>query len=324
VLHSANERPTGRHRSTQLGVNWLATMATLRHPVDPAIFLTGNGRSGTSWVGATLASAPGTLYYPEPCNPVRWRVAQGVPRRCEDEVWSTVFFPDERGETFRRCLDESFRGRPSRNAGHGLREYAERATRPTRVLIKEVAAFASVEWVAQRWNPRVVVIWRHPGAYAASVRDLRNPGGELRRFELLRDRLASCGRLADEVLRRLNKINGPFEASVAAWAMRSRIVMEAMQRHHEWHSIRFEHFALNPVLAFQELYATLGLRFTPDVLLHIERTSNKHVTGTFSTSRISSERIDAWRNDLTEDEIATVRRIIEPFDLAMFGAECDW
>ena len=142
------------------------------------IFVTGNGRSGTTWLGETLARAPRILYYREPCHPTRNR----VPEAAVDPIWSRYLKPGESDPYFEEKLGASFRGHIWRGSGLSASTFLRRLTVRPRILIKEVASFASLRWVVERWDPEVLIILRHPAAYAASVRAMKQDKAELARI----------------------------------------------------------------------------------------------------------------------------------------------
>ena len=78
-------------------------------------------------------------------------------------IWCRYLRPGDRDAFFESRLGAAFRGHFWRGSGHPFAAYRARLGRSPRVIVKEVASFLSVEWVAARWNPAVLVILRHPG-----------------------------------------------------------------------------------------------------------------------------------------------------------------
>lgn len=284
------------------------------------IFIAGNGRSGTSWLGATLGLADNTLYYREPCHPER----NG--HRCDaaDQIWSQHVLPGEDNPFFAGKLDQAFQGWFWRGSGFKITDYVHRIGRRPRIIIKDVATFSSTTWVADRWDPDVVLIFRHPGAYAASVRRLDQNNRELNRMRLLLQNPYVRGSISDTTYESCVAITDPLAASIASWALRTRLVFDDIKTHPNWHLIHYEELAADPVSMFQALYEDLGLEWTDKIAQTIKATSNANADGKFSTSRVSLTRINGWKKELTSDDVATVRRTLDLFDMPIYAAPSNW
>ena len=282
------------------------------------IFVTGNGRSGTTWLGETLSRAPGVFYYSEPCHPDHTR----MPPEAHDPIWSRHLRPGDGDPHFERRLGAAFAGHVWRGSGHSATAFARRMAARPRIVVKEVASFASLEWVVDRWDPDVLVILRHPGAYAASVRAIGQDPAELARFRLLRDAPSLRGELSD-LGDHLARVATPLEAIVASWAIRTRVALRARERHPDWRLIHYEALAARPVERFRALYGDLGLTWTPRIEAWIRSRTETDRPGSVTVRR-SSERIHRWRDLFDAREIASIRAVLEPFELPVYAAPEDW
>lgn len=283
----------------------------------PPILVTGNGRSGTSWIAGTLARAEGLLYYREPCHPE----INGLPPEAAHAVWAAHVPPGGRHPFLEQRLDAAFRGHFWPGSRHRLTELPARLRRRPRILVKEVAAFMSVEWAAARWGPEVLVVLRHPAACAASVRALGQDAAELARLRLLRS-LPAVARAPFAPC--LDRIADPLEATASAWAIRTATVLEAVARHPDWAVVRYEELAADPVAGFRRLYARFGLAWTPALAAEIAERSRRDEGGAYSTRRDAAARIHAWRDRLSAAEIARLRRLVAGFGLPVYAGEADW
>lgn len=285
------------------------------------VFVAGNGRSGTSWIGETLGRAENVLYYREPCQPRR----NGLPPDRAEAVWCRYVAPGGSDRFFESTLDAAFRGHFWPGSGHRLGAYAERLGRRPRVVVKEVAAFMSVEWVAARWDPLVLIILRHPGAYAVSVRNLDQDDAELGRLRLLRaDPVLQRDHVRRGLVGHLDAVRDPLEAAVASWAIRTSVVLDAVARHPDWIVVRYEDIARDPLAAFPDLYGRLGIAWTDAIADWVRGRTSTEVAGNYSRSRNSAARIDAWRDRLSAEETRRVRRVLEPFGLPIYAEAADW
>jgi hypothetical protein len=286
---------------------------TVRRP-DRRIFVTGNGRSGTSWIGETLGLGAGVLHYREPCHPTQ----NGLSPAAADKVWAKYVAPGATDPFFEGLLDKAFTGKFWVGSGGRFPGPIQRiGSRPT-VVVKEVASFASTEWVASRWPVDVVIILRHPGAFAASVANLAHPERDVRRARHLIANPEVLELLSPEIRRGLGSVDDPWMASITAWGIRTRIVLDAQANHPKWKVIKFADLAADPVSQFRALYNELDLPWTDDVAEKIRASSTKAEDGAFSTSRESKSRIDAWRTELSDLQFRQVEEMIDRFEIAPY------
>jgi hypothetical protein len=289
----------------------------LRAPSGRPIFVTGNGRSGTSWIGKTLAQAPGLVYYREPCN-------LSLTRDDDDTVWARYVVPGGRDALFESLLEAAFRGRIQRHDPAPFQSAARRWRAPFRVLVKEVATFPSVEWVAQRWNPEVVLVVRHPCGCALSVETAEMGRTERARLQHLLAHDERQQNHLEPFRAHLASVRTPLEVSAAIWSIKTLIVAKAYARHPEWRLVRYEELCDDPLGGFRGLFRSLALDWTSEVEAWTNKTTREASAGAFSTSRVTALQRDAWRQAMTARQIAEVRRIVEPFGFPDLATEADW
>lgn len=311
------KRSTSIKRNLYKGLNALVGSGNTQ---GVPILVIGNGRSGTSWIGEVLGKAPQTLYYREPCHPRR----NGLGNDSADHIWTRYVRPEEDDPYFESALNLALNGHFWQGCGYGLRDYQARFTTQPRIIIKEVASFLSLAWLASKWNLQILVVVRHPGAYAASVRNLSQDSAEINRLALL----CANSKLADDhiahLLEHLSRLNTPLEASVGAWAVRNLCMLETINQIPNIKLIHYESIAENPVQGFEKLYLSLGLKYSQEVAEHVRMRSSSTSDGLFSTSRISRDRVDAWKKELNEQEKTAVRRTLEPFNLPWYCNASEW
>lgn len=284
------------------------------------IFVTGNGRSGTSWIGEMLGFAPNVLYYREPCHPRR----NGMDPASSEQIWSKIVPEDGQDIFFERTLSRAFQGHFWRGCGFSLTDYSNRAVISPRVIVKEVASFASTEWVYKTWFPEVLVIMRHPGAYAESVRKLHQGPSELTRLELLTTNPILMGKYKDMISAALSHVNSGVDASIVAWAIRTRVYLDAKAHHQDWRLVHYENIARAPVEEMKKIYCALSLSWNEDVKTRILATTTKDTKGSYSTSRKVGSRIDAWRTELPEETRSLARHMLEILDIPYYRSASDW
>ena len=288
-------------------------------PSGRAIFLCGNGRSGTSWIGETLAQAENVQYYREPCHPG----PNGVRGEEEDAIWGSYVAPNGAHPYFERILDHVFKGQYWPEI-YGVSAFPKRLLRRPRVLVKEVASYSSLEWVLARWPVQPVIVIRHPGAYLASVERLEQQTAEIARYRILKSHPA----LRDGVLQglgaHLDKIDDVLGAMTASWAIRNRIVLMSPSLPEDMIFATYETIAEDPVAGFRNLYAKLDLGWNETIAEWIRKKTTTSAEGHYTTARISSERIHAWKAQISPEDQTRIRQILEPFDLPIYNTASDW
>jgi Sulfotransferase family len=305
------------------------TSSPLRPCAPRPILITGSHRSGSTWVGRMVASHPRVGYVHEPFNPEH-HPACPVRHR-----WHHVTAEDQ-GRFFaylRRHL--AFRHAWWKEGG-ALRSPrgATRATFRTlvdlwrrlvgvRPLVKDPLAFFSAEWVAEKFEADVVVLIRHPAAFAGSLKRL---GWAFGFGQLLSQPRLMEGYLEpfrDELERATRRPSDDVvEHAILAWRVIYHVAREYRRRHTGWLFIRHEDLSLDPEHEFGQLFARLGLDFHPRARQAIrEHTSSANpaeVPGQVPQllRRNSRENVRNWRHRLSPAEVNRVYR--GTWDVARF------
>jgi hypothetical protein len=284
------------------------------------ILVTGAHRSGTTWVGKMLALAPGVGYVHEPFNP---KMPNGL-SPAGFRRYYTVVTP-ENEDRYRRGLEESLALRYDLGAQlrsvtswrdvariprdyRRLRRWRRNGRRP---VMKDPIALLSAEWLAESFAMDVVVLIRHPAAFAASIKRL----GWRHSFATFFDERG-----------RLPGVIAPFEAEIREqaerpgdaiaqatllWRLLYGTVDGYRERHPDWVFLRHEDASLDPVGTFERLYERLGLDLTPAARTEIARASAPENPAALATPHAvaldSAGSLGRWREDLTPEEVETLR-----------------
>ena len=143
------------------------------------ILVTGSHRSGTTWVGKMIASSPAVGYIQEPFHPCR------RPGICAVTFpYPFAYVTDENGTAFydhmKATLSFQFQFgaalatlKTPRDVAIMLKygtEFFFSRSRRVVPLIKDPLAVFSAEWLARRFEMNVIVMIRHPAAFACSIR----------------------------------------------------------------------------------------------------------------------------------------------------------
>jgi hypothetical protein len=305
------------------------------------VLVTGTHRSGTTWVGKVLATAPETVYVHEPFNvdhpnpsvPVRMRYwYQWIHNGAEPanrEVFRDLLASHDQCEPtdprtshsvarFVNDFGTWFRGRSQNRPGR-------------RVILKDPFALFSAAWLAENFNFIPVICIRHPAAFVSSLRlrgwrfDLRNlidqPGlvqeflpEEQPRFDELID-----GRTLD-----------PISEGAYLWYFLHRAILKLRREHPSWVYVRHEDLSRNPVEHFRYLCANLGLPYTANTDAYLKSTivspNQEYVlssTDPHNVIRDSFSNALVWKKRLSEHETALIREIVDEVAV-MFYSEAEW
>lgn len=279
------------------------------------ILVTGAHRSGTTWVGKMLALAPGVGYVHEPFNP---RFSAGR----FDRYFTVVtrenearYAPElEHVLTFRyELVPRLRRRRRPKEVARTFRDFARvqrvRRRHP-RPLMKDPIALLSAEWLAQHFDMEVVVLIRHPAAFASSLKRL----GWRHSFANFLD----DGRVPeviqpyeDEILAQAREPGDLLAQAALLWRLLYNAVASFRERHEDWLFLRHEDLSLEPGASFERLYERLGLELTGTARAEIERASasgNPSAPATPHAVELdSAASLGRWREELTPREIETLR-----------------
>jgi hypothetical protein len=286
---------------------------------DKPILVTGAHRSGTTWVGKMLALAPGVAYIHEPFNP---RTAAGLSPARFDRYFTVVTSENE--ARYRPGLEQTIRFRYGLGAQlrslRGGRDLAriprdlvrvERARLSgARPLVKDPIALLSAEWLAETFGMDVVVLIRHPAAFAASLKRL----GWKHSFAtfIQEGRVPEVVRPYEAEIRQQAERPGEILAQAALlWRLLYNAVDGYREAHPDWAFVRHEDASAEPVATFERLYAQLGLDLTPAAQEAIARASAPdnpaELATPYAVELDSAASLGRWRDDLTAEEVATLR-----------------
>jgi len=302
------------------------------------ILVTGINRSGTTWVGRTLAHAPGVGMIYEPFNPGHRR---GI-FRAEVPHWFTYAGgapPPGLAAGLRRTLGfrysyaaELRRVRSLRDAGRMGRDaarFAAHRARGARPLMKDPIAVLAAPWLAREFGMQVVVMIRHPGAYAASLRRL-NWTHDFSHFldqpGLVEDLVPELRADIEEFARRPPDV---VDQAALLWEVVYTVVDRYRAAHPDWIYVRHEDLSISPAAGFESMCGRLGIEYSAGVARFVAETtsaSNPAEAGegvVHALHRHSAASVRTWHERLTAEEIARVRARTERTANA-FYSESDW
>jgi hypothetical protein len=302
------------------------------------ILVTGLNRSGTTWVGRTLARARDVGLIYEPFNPGHRRGILRAPTPhwftyVEDDAPSDLAADLRRTLAFRYSYAAELRRlRSARDAGRMARDatvFATHRLRRDRPLVKDPIAVLAAPWLAREFGMQVVVMVRHPAAYASSLRRLRWTHD----FSHFLDQPGLVDALVPELRADIEEFarRPPDVVDQAAllWNVIYTVVDRYRAEHPDWLFLRHEDLSADPGRGFRLVFARLGLTYSPGVARFVAETtsaSNPAEAGegvVHALRRDSAASVWTWHDRLTTDEIARVRARTGR-TAAAFYADADW
>lgn len=302
------------------------------------ILVTGIHRSGSTWVGQTIAQSSDVIYIAEPFNPTSPPGNCDLPR----EHWF-LYVCDENQARFAPAIDRLMRLSYSIGAQWrydsswaGLRTLLGewrvfRSARRSgkRILFKDPIALFSAAWLARRYRMQVVVLIRHPAAFVASVKRMEwkfDYENLVAQPALLRDQLAPF----ETQIRDYAKHPPDFiDSAILQWNIAHHVVGLYELQHPDWIFVRHEDLSRNPVPAFEELFPRLDLAFTAEVRRWLENVtaSSNPVDAEegviHQIVRDSASTRDSWKRKLSADEVKRVRAGVEAI-ASRYYQDSDW
>ncbi|MEM9037020.1 MAG: sulfotransferase [Actinomycetota bacterium] len=235
------------------------------------ILVTGSHRSGTTWVGEMLAASGEVVPIHEPFNPElssswlaapppRWyhHVGPEGDDLLAADLSRVAALKPAAGAMLRRSGSPRDAARVGREA---IRAVSGRL-RGRRALLKDPIAFFSAPWIHTELEADVVVLVRHPAAFAGSLARL----GWAFDFTNLTDQPSlidgPAAPFADELAAAAVEPGDIIDQAILLWRLIAHVAAEYAVAHPSWTVRRYEDLAAEPTIAVPELARAVGLRWS--------------------------------------------------------------
>ena len=296
--------------------------------VPSPILITGSHRSGTTWAGTILSSAPQTVLIREPFSPLHRPgiFAKEIPH------WYQ-YLDTETGEAFvdsyreMLCFRYGFRRemkaiRSFKDVGRMVRDSFEmsRARFGTsyKAIVKDPLALLSTKWIIDQFQSKAVILVRHPAAFVSSLKrvEWKMSFKNFIAQPALMDAYLTPFR--SEIERALENPSSLITRGALLWKILYSVVQEHFSTHPGVRIVRHEDLSVNPLEQYEKLFQWLGLAYTRAVVERINKYSSsqnpKEARGNkvFELKRNSAASINLWKQKLSAEEIDTVFRITAP------------
>jgi sulfotransferase family protein len=297
------------------------------------VLVVGPPRSGTTWIGQALGRASDTCYVHEPDgdhDAFALKVKRGGPRHVElkpgddapgyEQLWSAAFVGGQRRRSIRARLAEhwfdastiSERARARRGEQTPLRLRAaltlaqplEARPGARHVVVKSVHACLAVDWLADRFQPTVIVVERNPLNVLASWDESRH-GVDPFEYSLLR-----------EVGRRRWRVELPdvdaaqIVRQAAFLGVLRGALTESTSGRATWLRAGHDELLQDPLGQLADLSRQAGLEFSAAAATYVQE-SNRHGEG-YSTQRLAAELPQKWRR-LSDEQVTGALETLQRF-----------
>lgn len=304
------------------------------------ILVSGAPRSGTTWVGRTLALAPSTYYLHEPFNISTEKCSCGASfdtwflQLTNQHPQHTLYyehFAHLLGPAWHRfnvanLITDLKAAAGTRLALKHIQNFAIKAF-SARTIIKDPIAVFSVEWLAANFDIDVVIMIRHPAGFVSSYKRLNwsHPFEDFLGPNMICESYIEPFRA--EIETHVAHDHDIVDTAILLWRMIYHATTIYRERHPEWIFIRHEDIAANPVTEFRHLFNRLGLTFSERIQSKIQAmsapTNPVEVDDPYAITRNSSQIIHAWKQRLDHNEIRKIQLKTEDIAAAFYAAE-DW
>lgn len=310
-----------------------ATDSLQRRP----ILVTGAHRTGTTWVGQMLATSPNIGYIYEPFSPNHNHGICGATFR----HWFT-YITDENAPYYypylKRTIGFSYNLWEGVKAAKNFKDlyhlfadyptYRKHRLTGSRPMFKDPIAFFSAEWLASTFDMDVVVLIRHPAAFIASLKRLKQSHPFSHFLEqplLMRDHL---GAFEAEIKENSENQYDVIDQGILLWRLIYYVLMKYREKRTDWTFVRHEDLALDPVGRYQNLFNALNLEFSSNSLRAVQQHSassnpvdSHQREDVFKRNSPATTRI--WKERLTQSEINRIREGVNDI-CAHFYSDEEW
>jgi hypothetical protein len=306
------------------------------------ILVSGAHRSGTTWVGKVLATAPSVFYLHEPFN-------FGSPNTLTS-VRTNLWYPYLTEQDGKECVDEigdalqlnlrvlndiPLLWRHPKAIARRLLLAGQLALlrcRPEyRVLIKDPLALLAAPWFERNFGAFPLILIRHPAAFVSSLK--------IKQWYPPFQSILSQPRLMDEHFREsaediarlaTAKTRDIVSEGAFFWKLLYEVVGKYQRQHAKWLFIRHEDASREPHRVFQKAFLDLGLKYTPATEVFITRTTTgndrRYVLESTSEDNVvrnSIENVSVWKERLSNAEVDRIRETVGEVG-QLFYSDDEW
>jgi Sulfotransferase family len=304
---------------------------------DKPILVTGAHRSGTTWVGKVIATAPSVGYIHEPFN-IAYR-----PGICgaHFRYWFTYISPENEAQyhdhikrTLQFSYDLGAKFAVVRSPKDVIRlcrdslQFKMARLRRLRPLVKDPIALFSAEWLASSFHMDVIVLIRHPAAFTDSLKrkNWTHPFSHfLEQPLLIRDHLHP---FLPEITDYAAHDHDIIDQAILLWRLTHYMISKYKKAHLDWFFIRHEDLSRQPEQGFRDIFHRIGVPWSSRLDAAVNDFSGPLNPSRFpeqsdSIRRHSQAGIWNWKTSLSQRDITRIRDRTEDISSEFYSAD-EW
>ena len=300
------------------------------------ILVTGSHRSGSTWVGKMIAKSAGIGYISEPFN---LGTRNGICSAPFEHLFTYITEENESlyHDKIKECLEFKYQWNAEFSDLKNLKDIA-RLGRDLwrckynkffdhRPLMKDPIALFSTEWLAHKFDMKVIILIRHPAAFASSLK-LKNWKYDFHNFldqPLLMEK--EIGKFATEIEDYVKVEREIIDQAILLWNVIYHMVSKLKSLNKDWLFLRHEDLSLDPDRNYRTIFEYIDEDYSPKVRKQILDYSNPNNPSEQSQGiaikRNSAANIWNWKNRLSEEEIARIKEGTSAIADLYYSSE-DW
>jgi hypothetical protein len=301
------------------------------------ILITGAHRSGSTWVGTMIGKSREVCYMLEPFN---FLYGPGICNAPFEYHFPYITEANEAAyyKSIKQTLDYKYHFWQElktvkskwqlRRCFRDFIDFKRAKIKKKRPLFKDPIAVFSAEWLEKRFNFQVVVLIRHPAAFASSIKRLNwsHPFGDfLKQPALVNGPLKAYKSEIEDFAKNPRDI---IDQSILLWNLIYSRVLQYQKAHPGWIFLRHEDISIDPIPKFKFLFETLDLEFTGEIETYIRRysaSSNpmESPKGETILKMDSKSSVYNWKKRLDPEEIGRIKRGVQKV-ASHFYSESEW
>ena len=288
---------------------------------EKPILITGSHRSGTTWLANMLALGRGTLIAHEPFQNESWAYAlDGLAERY------FTYAPELPQDEARKAFEKVLKRRTRKIFLKNEPQHWLPPLRRGRLIIKDPIAAFSSDWLAKNFALEVIVLVRHPAAFAASLKRL----GWKHPFEHFLEQDLLMGRHLEQYRNEIaSKPDDIVDQASLLWNCIYSVLFSFLECNPNWLLRKHEDLSKNPIPELRSLYEALDLKWTTKVEEKVrEYTQRGNPISApegvvHQVRRDSAANILKWKRILSAEEIVRVYEATYPV-AAPYYPEQEW
>jgi hypothetical protein len=300
------------------------------------VLVTGSHRSGSTFVGKMLSLSPVLGYIREPFSVIHRpgilnvRFPYWFPYICSENE-TPYLLPVRDMLAFDYQTAAAVRAtRAVRDAAaivHDRWEFARYRHRHARPLLKDPIAVFSAGWLSDTFDAQVIVLIRHPAAFASSLIKYgwTHPFAHfLEQPLLMRDLLSP---FQEEIEVSAETEQAIIDQAILLWNVIHHAILQYRQTRPDWRFFRHEDIAREPIDRFGEMFAHLEIEFgeheRAGIVDATDAANPAEARDAGMLKRDSRSAAETWKSRLTREQIHHIRTGTEPI-ATEFYLDADW